>query len=284
MTNMWRNEHYAILDRIQPNVMYAYLTSRGWKKEEAYGGNADFFALQQDTPRVLIPASSAIPDYGLSVWRILDTLSKIEERDSLEILRDLHLADFDRILVGYGENLVDDAMPVDRGLRLIQQSRNLLKASACSAMHPKPVFATRPKAKVTQYLRAVQLGSVGDSSFLVNLLSPISPAPFPSQVTDKLISGLLVAKDAAIQVNHNGDLRSFEESVRQGLSSNLCDTVGNLANCENDGGLKISVQRALVQQQPESIDKFQFTKSDVPALKETARILKARREWDLDMG
>ena len=112
---MWRNEHYAILDRIQPNVMYAYLTSRGWKKEETYGENADFFALQQDRPRVLIPASPAIPDYGLSVWRILDTLSKIEERDSLEILRDLHLADFDQIRVGYGENREDDAMPVDRG-------------------------------------------------------------------------------------------------------------------------------------------------------------------------
>ena len=275
---MWRNEHYAALDRITPDVIYSYLTAHGWEKAEAYGKKSDFFTLGQDSPRVLVSTSSAFPDYGLMVWRIIEILSKMEERDSLEILRDLSQADFDKVRVGNAESREDDWMPVDKGLGLIQESRNLLWASAYSVVNPQPAFLTRGTAEVVEYLRAVQLSPSGQSGFLVNLLSPVDP--FPRQAVEMLTSGLQATREAAIQVNRSTAPGDFEDWVSMGVSANLCDAVGNLVDYENGSGLKISVQWALAKQGPESSPDFRFTKSDAPALKEAARILKDGRERD----
>ena len=258
--------------------MGAYLISQGWKQEELYRGTAHFFTLRPEEPRVLVPTASDFPDYGLSVWRILDTLSKIEERDGLEILRDLSWADFDLVRVGNTESLKDDRIPVDEGLCVIQESRNLLWASAYSVVNPQAAFRTRGTAEVVAYLRSVQLSPTGQNGFLVNLLSPIEP--FPRQVTEMLTSGLRATREAVIQVNRSTDPRDFEDWVSMGVSANLCDAVGNLVDYENGSGLKISVQWALAKQGPESSPDFQFTKSDALALKEAASILKDRRERD----
>ena len=275
---MWSNQHYAELDGISPQMVQTYLLAHGWEKIEPYGDKADFFALGHDGPQILVLASSHFSDYNMRLWQILDTLSNIEERDSLEILRDLSWASFDMVRVGNVESMEDDWIPVDKGLGLIQESRNLLWASAYSVISPQPAFLTRGTAEVVEYLRAVQLSPTGQNGFLVNLLSPIEP--FPRRAVEMLTTGLQATREAAIQVNRSTDFRDFEDWVSMGVSANLCSAVGNLVDYENGSGLNISIQWALVKQGPESSSNFRFTKSDAPALKEAASILKDRREHD----
>ena len=277
---MWRNEHYQALDSTSPKVIGAYLTSKGWKQEELYRETGHFFALSQDRPRVLVPTASDFPDYGLSVWRILDTLSKIEERDSLDILRDLSWAGFDRVSVGNTESREDHWIPVDDGLGVIQESRNLLWASAYSVVSPQPAFLTRGTSEVVEYLRAVQLSPTGHDGFMVNLLSPSDT--FPKRAIEMLTSGLHATREAVTQVNKSSDFRDFEDSVSMGVSANLCSAVGNLVGYENGSGLSISIRWALARQEPESSTRFRFTKSDAPALKEAASILKDWRGRDAE--
>ena len=105
----------------------------------------------------MVPASSAFSDYALRLWQILDTLSETEKRDSLQILRDLSWAGFDRVIVGNTESREDDWIPVEDGLGVIQESRNLLWASAYSVVSPQPAFLNRRTKEVGDYLSAVQL-------------------------------------------------------------------------------------------------------------------------------
>ena len=275
---MWRKEHYTALDGIRPDVVSAYLSGHGWSRVESHGNKGDFWSLKKGRAEVMVPASSDFSDYALRLWQVLDTLSETEKRDSLEILRDLSWAGFDRVSVGNTESREDDWIPVDDGLGVIQESRNLLWASAYSVVNPQPAFHTRGTSEVVEYLRAVRLSPTGQRGFLVNLLSPIDP--FPRQAVEMLTSGLRGTREVAILVNRSTDVRDFEDWVSMGVSANLCDAVGNLVDYENGSGLNISIQWALAKQGPESSSDFRFTKSEHRALKEAASVLKERRERD----
>ena len=275
---MLQRDYWDALAKVSPRAVYAYLYAQGWEKVEAYGEKADFFALGTNGPSILVPASPVLSDYTLRLGQILDTLSETEERSSLEILRDLSQADFDRVRVGNAESREDDWMPVDKGLGVIQESRNLLWASAYSVINPQPAFLNRGTAKVVEYLRGVQLSPTGQSGFQVNLLSPIDQ--FSRQAVEMLTSGLRATREAAIHINRSTDSRDFENWVSMGVSANLCDAVGNLVDYENGSGLMISIHWALAKQGPESSSDFRFTKSDAPAFKKAASILKNRRERD----
>ena len=97
---MWRKEHYTALNGIHPDVVSAYLSVHGWSRVESHGDKGDFWSLKKGRVEVMVPASSAFSDYSLRLWQILDTLSETEKRDSLQILRDLSWAGFDRVSVG----------------------------------------------------------------------------------------------------------------------------------------------------------------------------------------
>ena len=144
---MLQENYRASLAKISPEAMYAYLHVQGWEKVEPYGEKADFFTLGRDGPSLLVPASVTLSDYTVRLRQILDTLSEMEERSSLEILRDLSLADFDRVRVGNAEARDDDLISFDEGLGVMQESRSLLRASAYSAISPRPVFLTRGTRK-----------------------------------------------------------------------------------------------------------------------------------------
>ena len=277
---MWRKEHYTALDEIPTSVVSAYLAAHGWQQVESYGDKGHFWRFDEDGPEVMVPASRDFSDYALRLWQILDTLSETEERGSLEILRDLSLADFDLVRVGNPESCEDDFLPVDKGLEVIKESRNLLWASAYSTISPQPVFLTRGTAKVVEYLRTVQLSPTGQDGFQVHLLSPLNP--FPRQVMETLISGLRATREAAGQTNSDMNSSDFDDWVSSGVSANLCDAVGNLVNEKNGEGLEISVQWAQFEQRPEEFYKFRFTKSDAQALKEVASILKGWRGREVE--
>ena len=220
------------------------------------------------------------PDYGLSIWKILDTLSKVEERDSLDILRDLSWADFDLVRVGNTESRGNDWVSVDHGLGVIQESHTLLRVSAYSVISPQPAFFDRRTTLVDRYLRSVQLHPTGQDGFMVNLLSPVGS--FPERVTEMLTTGLDATREATIQPNRSEDAHDLEHWVDMGVSANLCGAVAKLVSYENGSGLSISIQRALTRQGRGESPSFRFTKSDAKALKETADVLRGWRKRDVE--
>ena len=282
---MMDKEYFAALADVPLRVIFAYMNAHGWTKVEDYAGKGEYWQFAKDGPEVMIPASTAFSDYPLRIWQILDTLSQTEERDSLDILRDLSQANFDLVSVGNADNGHNGKMSLDNALALIQESRNLLWASACSAIRPQPAFLTRGTARVTKYLHTVKVSPSGQNRFQVNLLSPIPPAPFPRQVIDTLTSALAVVNGTTMGINPRNDLQEFDHWVSHwvslGVSANLCNAVENLVNHENGEGLEISVHWALYEQRSQGLDKFRFTRSDAPYLKEAARILKDHREKDV---
>ena len=285
----------ALAESVTPRGVHAYLAANGWKKLGPYHGNTgDVYCLHEDEREaVLVPASVKFADYVTRLMQLAETLGRVENRRQSTVLTDLSLAEVDRIRVRLPKAHDDSSIPLSAGVGLLDESRKLLLAAACSASRPQRLFRAGRNQKAAAYIDHVRLGQTEPGSFVVNLLAPVTPSltkaesaqmpsldPFERQVAHMLVSGLRAAREATELVNRGEDVGAFEERVCKGVSANLCQATANLIN--TGSGLDVSVSWALTRQSHEDeMDErtaVAFAPSDGPVLAEAARILSDRQE------
>ena len=286
----------ALAEAVTPRGVHAYLAANGWMKLGPYHGNTgDVYRLREDEREaVLVPASAKFADYVTRLMQLVETLGRVENRRQSTVLTDLSLAEVDLIRVRLHRTFDDSSIPLSAGVSLLDDSRKLLLAAACSASRPQRLFRAGRDQKAAAYVEHVRLGQTEPGSFVVNLLAPVTPSltkpesaqqlplldPFERRVARMLVSGLRASREATELFNRGGDIRAFEERVGKGISANLCQASANLINI--GGGLDVSVSWALTRQpHEEQTDEgavVAFAPSDAPVLEEAARILSDGQE------
>lgn len=277
------------LSAIPPKAVHAYLRAQGWAKVEAYGDKGDVYALN-GAPEIIAPASSDFADYAPTISRIVDILSRLEERSQLSVFNDLTVADTDVIRVRAPEAEEDGSIAIEAGVDLIQQSRDLLLAAACAASMPQRAYRAGRNKEATDYLDGVRIGQTERGSFIVTLLSPVPPSlvqpaqtslwpeigeePFSRRVTRMLASALAAMKEAVALANRGEDIDAFETRVERGISANLCDAAAKLIDDGN--GLDVSLTWALTRPAPLRRVQVVFARSDADTLQEAAKVLRER--------
>ena len=285
----------ALAESVTPRGMHAYLAANGWKKLGPYHGNTgDVYCLREDEREaVLVPASAKFADYVTRLLQLAETLGRVENRRQSNVLTDLSLAEVDLIRVRLPNANDDSSIPLSAGVGLLDESRKLLLAAACSASRPQRRFRAGRNQKAAAYVDRVRLGQTEPGSFVVKLLGPVTPSltnagpgllallePFERQVAQMLVSGLRAAREATELANRGEGIDAFEERVCKGVSANLCQATANLIN--TGSGLDVSVSWALTRQPyGEETDEravVAFAPSDAPVLEEAGRILSDRQE------
>ena len=285
----------ALAESITPRGVHAYLAANGWAKVGAYHGNTgDVYCLRDDEREsVLVPASTKFADYVTRLMQLAETLGRIEDRQQSTVLTDLSLAEADVIRVRLPKTYEDSSIPLSTGVGLLDESRKLLLAAACSATRPQRLFRAGRNQNAAAYVEHIRLGQTEPGSFVVNLLAPVTPSltksestqlpllePFERRVAQMLVSGLRASREATELVNRGEGIGAFEERINKGVSANLCQATANLIN--SGSGLDVSVSWALTRQPHDGhLDEraaVAFTPSDAPVLEEAARILSDRQE------
>ncbi len=296
----WYLNYKSHLLGITPRVMCAYLEAHGWKYVEPHGEFGKVYALDENGTELVVPMSQQLGDYGQVLNEIIEVLSKVEERDGLAILRDLSMFDWDLVRLRVPVASSDGSIPISLGVTLVEQSRNMLLAAACSTLRSQSAFRLGANKEAADYLKKVNLGQTGQGSFIVNLLSPVPHAPGPQanlpyglfgepyerRVTRKLISGLQAAREAVDLTMQGSGIGVFENRINEGVNANLCDAVEKMLSSEGidehivgtEPGLDVSVAWALMHPYPGGKAQVHFNPQDIPALKEASRALKDRRE------
>ena len=278
-----------ILSNVTPRALRAYVEAHGWHKVEPYGDYGDVYAFGNEPSEIIVPISSRFTDYGLSIGQVITILANMEEREEDAVLRDLSLADVDLIRVRLPESRADGSISIDMAAAMIQQSRNMLLAAACSALRPQRVFRIGKNKRAKDYVSAVRLGQTERGSFIINILSPAPPElgtnmagiptaePFPRKVVRKLGSGLQATREAVDLADYEyreTDLRGFADGVDVGVSANLCEALVGMLGKGNESGLDISVSWALTYPYPRERARVQFDESDVQILEKAYRVLR----------
>ena len=157
----------------------AYLAAQGWKESDRIGNKALVFIKKDSDGKdweILLPTRSDLGDYAQRMAEALHYVALLEHRSELAVLNDLQLSGFDvvRVRISHAEEVGTISVVV--GVGLLRHARNMLLASACAAIMPRPVYHARRPDKASQYLASVRLGQTERGSYVVPLLSTVGPA------------------------------------------------------------------------------------------------------------
>ena len=287
---------------IPPLGVHAYLANRGWKKIEAFGDKGDVYSLDKH-PEIFAPASSDLGDYALRVSEIVEILGRVENRQSSAIVRDLHVATSDLIRIRAPEAENDGSILIENAVKFIEESRNLLLASACSVIKPKSSYP-RP-GRVTEavsYMNDVRMGQTERGSFVVTLISPVQPSLLPDasnneanevnekfeldayesyarRVTHRFAEAMVATKEAVTLSNRGGDISEFESRVHLGVNANFCSALAGLI--DKGEGVDLSLSWALTRTPSSHVRNtptIKFSHNDSAYLHEAARLFRSRED------
>ena len=277
------------LRAVAPISLHAYLRSQGWQKSAELGQRGVVYE-KGGHPEIVAPAKKDLADYASAIARILRVLEIEEDRSQLAVLSDLEVSDVDLLRVRASHADSNGSLPLESGVELIRQSRDMLLAAACASVRPQRLFRSGGNKEATEYLDKVRLGQTERGSFVATLLSPVPPdlianvqksfwpemesEPFGRKVTRRLVDALRASRDAISSINAGGNIEAFERVVPVGVSANLCSAVAKLIR---DGqGTDISVNWAVTRPAPEQRAMIKFSDTDADVLEEATLVLTSR--------
>ena len=279
----------AALRAVSPGALAAYARGQGWAKHEAYGNHGDIY-VGDGRPEIVVPRTELLHDYASVISRLVGIFGDVTEQDELAVYRDLIGADHDVVRVRAIGADDDGSVPIDKGVELVSQAREMLLAAACATKTTQPVYRAGANREAAEYMKQVRLGQTEHGSFVVTLMAPVPPIlqppldetwtdfdeePFERQVTRRLVRALEASRDAAEKAHSGDGAQAFDQAVADGVSANLCDAVARLIEPSNK--LEVSVNWAKTRPTPESRSSIFFTESDAGAFKEAARTFRARQ-------
>jgi len=276
------------LAAIPPQVLSAFAREIGFSWKKLFGKHADVYASEK-YGEIVLPRTTQISDYTDVTSKFISFISQIEERDELEIYRDLVVGGQDviRIRAYGGDN--DGSIALDAGVKIVECAREMLLAVACATRSPQRVYRAGANRDASEYMNKVRLGQTEHGSFVITMLSPVPPslqlsllpneweqideAPVERRITRQLIDALEASK-SAIEGAVAGVPDSFELAVKKGVSANFCEAIAGLA--EKSGKLDISLTWAKTRPAPIRTSKVRFTRDDAEVLFEAARTFRRK--------
>jgi hypothetical protein len=164
-------------------------------------------------------------------------------------------------------------------------------AAAYAAVSPRKIVPSRRPLEVQDYLQHVKLGQTEQGSFVLTIISNVTPLltpgarnllelmdePFPRKVTKTLTGALGAMKEAMTTVKESNRLEVFATAVEHGVSANFCEAVvGLLEAAGHPGSIGLDVTWAPTLPVPNELPQsVEFSYAEAPILIEAARFLRA---------
>ena len=270
---------------VSPSSLSAYARTAGWTKVDAYREYSDVYT-GDGLPEVILPRTKSLKDYAAVVAELVGIFARAAEVDEHALYRDLVMSDRDvvRVRVADGNGTVD----INEGADLVAGARDMLLAAACSVQDPRPVYRTGANREANEFMKQVRLGQTEAGSFVVALLSPIVPPPVAPTLFEALefaempmarratfrLGEALQSCRTAIEKTVSGEKGAFNNSVGEGVSANLCDSLAQII--EPFKALDVSVTWARTQPMKSVRQVVNFIDDDVAVLREAAFSMRGR--------
>jgi hypothetical protein len=231
----------AVLRAVSPVDVLGYLRSAGWTEQHTVAGRESVWSHADDF-EVVVPLSTELRDFAARVGDVLRVLQIAERRSELAILSDLVTTSADVIRIQLETfEAASGSIPLEEGVSLVERARDLLLAAASAAIDPRPSYGPKRPAQATDYVRGVRLGQTERGSYVVTLISKVTPdlaahgqahvvaEPFERRAVETLAKSVASTAVAAGQAIVSGDFNAFSERVIDGVSANLCDALVGMA-------------------------------------------------------
>ena len=276
-----------VLRAVSPLALSAYARSVGWAKIEEYGEYSDVYTGLQ-LPEIVVPRTQRLGDYAQVVARLIAIFAHAAEVDEVQLYNDLVVADRDVTRVRASNGDSDGTVDLEQGVALVNGSRDMMLAAACSLHNPRPVYRAGANREANEFMRRARLGQTETGSFVLTILSPVVPPqvqaplladmelsddPVERQITLRLAQALSATRRATSKAM-GGDTDAFSEAVSEGTSANLCEALVQVI--ESFPSVDISTTWARTRPLRSARESVQFADSDALFLREAARSFRSR--------
>jgi hypothetical protein len=162
---------------LRPLNVVGYLRSHGWQKYSEVSGKFSVWNHPSyPDAEIVVPLRREASDFMERLSDILHELEAAEKRSPFDILRDLLNSGFDVVRLGAASAAtVDGTISIVDGLKLFEQSKEMLLCAACSTINPRAVFHSRKPQRANDYMATARFGQTEQGSYVLTLLSPIAP-------------------------------------------------------------------------------------------------------------
>lgn len=272
----------------------AYLKSRGWVDEGEWGGRATIYSREHEGERweYLCPLRDTVADYAECMAEAVETVATVEDRSQLDVFHDLAGTGADVIQVRSINGVATQSLSIGQTAEMLHDAYDMLASAARAVEKPKASYRGRVSANISEYLENVQPIPGYHEGYALTMHSPVPAgigqqidfgdsfaAPFPRRATSQLARSLGHTTIAIEKAISEDDLEPFGQRVQEGVNSNLCDAVAELAS--NGRGIEIGLYWAEVRPSILPDSNFHFSENSAGILTEAAKFLR-HREPSLD--
>ena len=267
---------------VSPAALAAWARGAGWRRQEPYRAHSDIY-LSESQEEIIVPRTERLGDYASVVATLIQIFAEATGQDESSVYRSLVTADRDIVRLRAAES-EDGSVRLEDGVDLVSGARDLVLSAACSLRAPRPVYRAGANLEAGDLLQGMRLGQTDQGSFVVTLLTPVVPPPLPAllpggddpierRMTRRLVEAVTVARQATERAAA-GDEGAFEETVKNGVSANLCEALVRII--EPFPTLDVGVSWARTRPSPTPVAVVRFGRADAALLREAARSFRGR--------
>lgn len=242
---------------VSPLAVKALLIQLGWREQACPYTDAWFFVGDgEETPSFILPKATHFEDYPPRLAEIIGIIAPRLKIPANGLLQHLQSATEDVIRFRSHRGDHRGSIDVDGAINLYQGIRNILIATAYSALEPRPAYHFRRDVGQTASLFRFGIPEAGSHVATVTVAPQIAKADIratadngsfrPAEMLDAALSGLASAADLAMA---QGDIAPFLDGWQSGISANLCQSLAELME-DTVGLTEINVRWSLTRPHP----------------------------------
>lgn len=268
-----------------PRNIRLYLRSRGWQRAELDASGPDVWQLDSEAGiyEVIAPSTREARDYQHRVAELLRTLSIVEDRSQLGVLRDWSTLSYHIQYVHTHPGGPLGTAPLASAAEAFTAAEALLASAAATLEEPKLILPPRRPTSAVGFMKRVLAGPTSEGSYILSLWVPIPPRltqeedavlfdtgddPFERTVTRWLNRSLdaarLATKEAMVT---DAGLDAFIDRQGDGVSANLLEAVAALSG-DDDRPIEVSFAWSLDRPVRDLPPRVAFAEEFIPVLRD----------------
>ena len=216
--------------------------------------------------------------------RNLDTIIKIlmsfYNKKEYQILDDFENSVKDQVKFRVKSEMTEDGyIPLVEGVRVLENTKEMLIASFLSVNNKKKNFTGPHPETVDEVINNIKMGQTEEGSFIINIYLPNDyyedgqPSLLEEESDSFTRKALTIMEQASTELiskaetyeEQNNDLSVFDDSYLLGVSSNLCSAISEISsNGKNDVEIEIILNNKIDDK--EDVRRIEIRKELIPII------------------
>lgn len=229
---------------------------------------------------LVVPVTNEVFRLERDLKNIIKTLMSFYDKKEYQILDDFENSVKDQVKFRVKSEMTEDGyIPLVEGVRLLENTKEMLIASFLSVNNKKKNFTGPHPETVNEVISNIKMGQTEEGSFIINIYLPNNyyedgQPPLLEEESDSFTrKALTIMEQASTELiskaetfeNQNNDLSVFDDSYLVGVSSNFCSAVSEISsNGKNDVEIEIILNNKIDDK--EDIRRIEIKKELIPII------------------